>query len=132
MQIRVSSLPLSLLSLISFVSAVPAPVPGDTQTAPGAITYYDVAAGLTACGSTYKGTDLVAALPSAVFGSQSNGNPKCGKGITLTVGGKSVKVKVVDKCGGCGPNDVDLSEGAFEKLGSKSAGRIHGMTWKWD
>ena len=48
--------------------------------------------------------------------------------IPTTDKGKHVDVTVVDLCPGCGPNDIDLSEGAFKKLASLGTGRIQ-VTW---
>ena len=36
-----------------------------------------------------------------MMGTQSNGNPFCGRSATVYVDGKSVVVKLVDKCMGC-------------------------------
>lgn len=44
-------------------------------------------------------------------------------------GGKSVTVKIVDRCGGCkGPTDLDMSPSAFDVLAPESKGRIP-ITW---
>jgi len=93
----------------------------------GDITYYQTALG--ACGWTNDGTtEKVVALPHALMGSQSNGNPFCGKTITINANGKSTTAKVVDKCMGCEGFSIDLSEAAFTELDSESVGRT-GATW---
>jgi len=65
------------------------------------------------------------------FGSQSNGNPVCGKKLIITYGGKSVNATVVDKCVKCGYYDLDLSPSAFSALASLDAGRLLGVKWQW-
>lgn len=47
------------------------------------------------------------------------------------VNGKSVRVKVVDRCVGCAKTDLDFSPGAFNKIGRVAVGREKGMTWQW-
>jgi hypothetical protein len=64
------------------------------------------------------------------MGSQSNGNPLCGKTITITSSsGKSTTATVKDKCMGCAYNDIDVSEKVFLDLyGSLDSGRDQ-VTW---
>jgi hypothetical protein len=58
---------------------------------------------------------------------------KTGANPLFLVGGKSVKVKVADRCGDCeNPYSIDMPKVAFEKLGDVSAGRIHGVSWTLD
>lgn len=45
----------------------------------------------------------------------------CGKTAAVTWHGKTVNVRVVDECPGCGHDDIDLSPSAFEQLGDKGA-----------
>ncbi|KIJ55843.1 hypothetical protein M422DRAFT_24350 [Sphaerobolus stellatus SS14] len=115
------------LALVSVTSAAPTPKRSGT----GDFTFYDP--GLGACGKTNKSSDLIVAVSSQVFASFgkqiSNGNPVCGKKITLKANGKTVTATVEDKCPGCGANDVDLSPAAFKKLASLGTGRIHGAKW---
>ncbi|KAL7315485.1 hypothetical protein PS15m_004698 [Mucor circinelloides] len=92
----------------------------------GDATYYSV--GLGSCGDTNSDGEMVAALSEKLMGTGSDGS-YCGKSITLkSKGGKSVTVKVVDSCPGCGEGDVDLSPTAFKKLGALSEGVIP-ITW---
>ncbi|KAL9544889.1 hypothetical protein PS6_008535 [Mucor atramentarius] len=83
----------------------------------GDATYYSV--GLGSCGDTNSDGEMVAALSEKLMGTGSNGS---------YCGGKSVTVKVVDSCPGCGEGDVDLSPTAFKKLGALSEGVIP-ITW---
>ena len=98
----------------------------------GDITYYT--AGLGACGITSDGdNDSVIALPVGMMGTQSNGNPYCGKTVTITCTktGLSTTATVVDKCMGCTGNSIDLSTKAFAALDPTSMeadGRL-AATW---
>lgn len=66
-----------------------------------------------------------------MMGTQSNGNPNCARKAWVTVKGRTVEVRVVDKCGGCKYEDIDLSPAAFKALGlDLGVGRIKG-TWRW-
>lgn len=89
----------------------------------GDITFYQ--AGLGACGETHDGlSEFVVALPHGMMGTQSNGNPFCGRTVSITKNGKTTSAKVVDKCMGCKDGDLDLSEKAFAALGiDQSVGR---------
>jgi len=96
----------------------------------GDITYY--AAGLGACGSTNDGdTENVVALPHGLMGTQSNGNPYCGKTITVkcSATGKTTTATVVDKCMGCEGYSIDLSNAAFLELDDLSVGRTTAEWW---
>jgi hypothetical protein len=94
----------------------------------GDITYYQ--ASLGACGITNDGdTELVIALPHELMGTQSNGNPYCGKTVTIEKDGVSITATVVDKCMGCDGYSIDLSNFAFSSLGvAFSVGRTQ-ATW---
>ncbi|KAG8745960.1 hypothetical protein FRC10_006523 [Ceratobasidium sp. 414] len=49
-----------------------------------------------------------------------DGNPNhsqaCGKTANVTWNGKTIKVGIVDRCGACGYNDIDLSPSAFQQF----------------
>jgi hypothetical protein len=100
----------------------------DTRT--GDLTYYTV--GLGACGEDDTGkdnTDNIVALSHLLMGEQSNGNPYCGKTITISYGGKTIQATVKDKCMGCAMNNIDVSTIAFTTLmGSTDVGR-HAVDW---
>jgi Lytic transglycolase len=51
--------------------------------------------------------------------------------ICISDGGKSVNVKVVDRCTACDETSLDFSPAAFEKLANQDVGRLYGMTWTW-
>ncbi|KAF7293353.1 Barwin-like endoglucanase [Mycena kentingensis (nom. inval.)] len=99
-------------------------------------TFY--AAGLGACGITNTDADLIAAVGYQTFDSypgatgNPNSNPICGKEVVATYQGKSVTVKITDRCAGCaGAADLDFTPTAFNMLADASVGRISGMTWKF-
>lgn len=97
------------------VAATPAAAPSvNTNSKQGAdvktgdLTYYTV--GLGACGEDDSGKDdseNIVALSHLLMGTQSNGNPYCGKTITISYGGKQVVATVKDKCMGCDLNNID-------------------------
>ncbi|XP_050528476.1 papain inhibitor-like [Daktulosphaira vitifoliae] len=96
----------------------------------GDLTYYDL--GLTACGKVYKNSDLVAAV---AFGHFRSLNPNldsiCGRRARIYNNkGRSVVVKIVDKCGGCKWGDIDVSRAAFRKLEPLSVGRTR-VKWHY-
>lgn len=84
--------PLAILATLSLALASPL-----EKRTTGQITYYDASAGISACGAN-NGGKLVAALSPSAFSAS-----KCGKSIKVTnsANGKSVTVKVGDKCAGC-------------------------------
>lgn len=110
-------------------SSSSSPSSSSSQDFSGQATYYDV--GLGACGVTNTNSELIAAINVDQFGSQSNGNPICGKQATLYYQGKSVTVTVQDKCPGCSYGDIDLSPAAFKALADESLGRIP-ITWHFN
>lgn len=120
----------------------PAPEPsygsGDKEeragaVASGQITYYTV--GMGACGWNDTGKDHsenIVAISKDKMGTQSNGNPMCGKKITIHANGKTTKATVRDKCMGCAPNNIDVSEKVFKELyGSLDGGRMP-VSWSFD
>jgi hypothetical protein len=132
MQFQIASFVATILAFTPLIAAAPAVSPNESELArrsnDGDLTFYDV--GLGACGWTNTDSQMVVAISKDLMGAQSNGNPKCGKKIKVSYGGKSIVVEVVDKCMGCKINDLDLSPAAFSALAPESAGRIKG-TWVW-
>lgn len=95
--------------------------------------------GLGACGVTNGPNDLIVAVSAQLYDSfpgatpNPNNNPICQESITASFEGKSVTVKVVDRCTGCAEFDLDFSPAAFTDLaGDLSIGRIHGVSWFFD
>ncbi|RAL63649.1 hypothetical protein DID88_003692 [Monilinia fructigena] len=131
MKFTITSIAALVMTFASLIPAAPVSLnqPDLVRRAnSGDLTYYNV--GLGACGWTNSNSELVVAMAHGLMGTQSNGNPYCGRKIKVNYGGKSVTVKVVDKCMGCAKYDLDLSPAAFKALASESAGRIKG-TWSF-
>ncbi|OAA33410.1 Barwin-related endoglucanase [Moelleriella libera RCEF 2490] len=99
----------------------------------GDITYYAV--GMGACGEDDSGKDNtgnIVALSHLMMGTQSNGNPMCGKTISITGNGKTVQATVRDKCMGCKQEDIDVSEKVYKELwGDLGSGRKP-ITWSFN
>jgi len=93
----------------------------------GELTYY--APGLGACGWTNSDSEDIVALAAGMMGEQSNGNPWCGKMITITYNGVSHTAKIVDKCPGCSGASLDLSSTLFAKFAPLGDGRLYDATW---
>lgn len=93
----------------------------------GYATFYY--SGQTACGHRYDDSDYVCALSSKWFT-----GPKallCDRKIKVINSfdeRKSVTLKVVDRCGTCDTNDIDMSPEGFKRLAPLSYGRI-GIKW---
>ncbi|KDR82428.1 hypothetical protein GALMADRAFT_58120 [Galerina marginata CBS 339.88] len=82
-------------------------------------TYF--APGLGACGQWNGDNDLIVALSVDKYGDGSN----CGRKIRIYCKYKlTVDATAVDKCPGCGPDDIDLSPAAFSRLANQDLGRI--------
>jgi len=108
---------------------------GGTGTFSGDGTFYGT--GSNACGGVDHDTDFICAAAHGLFDSypgatgNPNNNPICGKKLTAHYQGKSVTVKVTDRCGGCEGNSLDFSPAAFKQIADPNLGRIQ-MTWSWD
>ncbi|KAH8748141.1 allergen Asp F7 [Diaporthe sp. PMI_573] len=99
----------------------------------GDLTYYAV--GLGACGEDDSGkdmTDNIVAMSAETMGSQSNGNPMCGKTIKIynNANGKHSTGTIRDKCPGCKQGSIDVSQKLFEELADLADGRID-ISWNW-
>ncbi|KAK4038436.1 RlpA-like double-psi beta-barrel-protein domain-containing protein-containing protein [Parachaetomium inaequale] len=103
----------------------PPPSSGGSPTYSGDITYF--ALGMGSCGiddSLLDRTHNVVAVSAQLMGAQSNGNPMCGKTITIQANGKTITAVVHDKCPSCAPGDIDGSEKMFVDLfGALTDGR---------
>ncbi|MCJ1361621.1 hypothetical protein MMC16_000721 [Acarospora aff. strigata] len=129
---------------VESTSPAPASAPAQPTSAPssngdcspsspctGDLTNYT--AGMGACGVTNNGqTDSVIALPASFMGEQSNGNPLCGKSVTIKYKGITATAKVADKCPECQGRSIDLSEVLFKKFAALSDGRLFGAEWSFN
>ena len=86
--------------------------------------------GVGACGINNTPSDQICAMNAPDFGVYANPNNAawCGKCVKVTGPKGSAVYKVMDRCEGCKSGDVDLSEGHFDKIADKSAGRVP-ITW---
>lgn len=104
---------------------------GSSAAKSGEFTYYDI--GMGACGEDDSGkdeTENIVALSHLLMGTVSNGNPMCGKTITIKANGKTTTAVVKDKCMGCKVNDIDVSKKCFKEIsGDLDAGRIEVEWW---
>jgi hypothetical protein len=127
-------LPAILLTRHHTTTVISFPTSGTTFTGDG--TYYDP--GLGACGITSGADDMVVAIGWALFDALANGtsnpnlNPACGRKILAHREGEeeTVEVEVVDRCVGCGVDDLDFSLTAFEKIAEEWEGRVK-VVWAW-
>ena len=99
----------------------------------GDLTYY--APGLGACGITSQNGDSIVAVSHIIFdavsvSSNPNLDPLCGKMIRVRKDGKSLDLKVVDRCVGCAARDLDITEDTFAKLADVALGRVK-VEWSW-
>jgi hypothetical protein len=101
----------------------------------GDLTYYDP--GLGACGVTSSNGQKIVAVSHIIFdkvqtGSNPNTNPLCGKSVRVKrLGGDvTVDLVVVDRCTGCQPDDLDMTEDIFATLADVGLGRVKGE-WSW-
>lgn len=90
----------------------------------GEATYYYYSSG-GACGLDPPADLLVAAINDEQYSSEN-----CGRCALVSGPKGTVTVVVLDKCPGCDSGDLDLSEQAFEKIASTSAGRV-AITWSF-
>lgn len=119
------------------------PLPSNTDTFDGELTYY--APGLGACGLTSTAQDDIVSLSHLLFdaagsssskGGNSNENPLCERKLRarrFNEGAdewRSVDLRVVDRCTGCAPRDLDVSEAVFKKLAEINDGRVE-VEWAW-
>jgi len=95
----------------------------------GDITYYNPAGGYGACGWTIQDSDPTVALAHGMMGDQSNGNPWCGKKITILHDGATHTATVGDKCEGCDGESIDLTAGLWAIVAPDVDGRAHNVEW---
>ena len=67
------------------------------------------------------------------MGTQSNGNPYCGRSVSIKASdGSTVTAKVGDKCMGCDGMSIDLTDALFKKVVPNGDGRVSGIQWWFD
>ncbi len=139
---NIISTALAAMALMGFTSASPITTGENANTiditaraaaVASKFTWYNT--GLGACGQTHSDSEYVIALSAVNFDPHTpNGNPNnndlCNRRIRASYNGRSVEVKVVDRCPGCPENGLDLSPGAFQQLADLGVGVVQG-SWEW-
>lgn len=118
----------------SLILTAVAGISGVLAQGTGQGTWYNPALG--ACGIFNTDADFIVAVGWQLFDSypgataNPNLNPICGKTITASYQGKSIKATITDRCTGCKGNDLDFTPAAFQALiGPLSLGRVDGVSW---
>ncbi|EXJ58561.1 hypothetical protein A1O7_05988 [Cladophialophora yegresii CBS 114405] len=103
---------------------------GSGNACQGDVTHWD--GGLGACGwNVDTSSEMQIALPYGFMGTQSNGNPYCGRSVTLynPDTGNTVQATVGDKCMGCVDRAIDLTDALFNAIVPGGDGRVSGIQW---
>ncbi|KPV71997.1 uncharacterized protein RHOBADRAFT_47178 [Rhodotorula graminis WP1] len=98
-----------------------------SETWTGKATFYQQRGVAGNCGKVNAESALICALQTKLYADGKN----CGRKIRLTRSdnGESVEVEVADQCPSCVEEGyVDLSEGAYDKLGTRDEGWFD-MSW---
>jgi hypothetical protein len=105
------------------------PCEGPSSGCSGDVTHWD--GGLGACGwNVNTASDMQIALPHELMGTQSNGNPYCGRSLTIKKpSGGTVQATVGDKCMGCEGDSIDLTNALFQAVVPGGDGRVSGVEW---
>jgi len=117
--------------IIALVAIIGCTVFGQTVAMTGDATWYNVDVGYTACGEHFSNNDLVAATGFSYWSHPNpNLDPMCQRRARVTdpASGRSVEVRIKDKCGGCSSGDIDLSPAAFRQLRDLGVGRFR-VNW---
>jgi len=86
---------------------------------------------LGSCGWTSTADEAVVAIAHGMMnnGINPNLNPLCGQYITISYEGNEHQAKIVDTCGGCDGEAIDLSTSLFTAVAPAGDGRVHGIDW---
>lgn len=108
------------------------PCEGSGNACSGDVTHYE--GGLGACGwNVDTATEMQIALPHGLMGTQSNGNPYCGRSLTIkSPNGGTVQATVGDKCMGCEGQSIDLTDALFKAVVPNGDGRVSNIEWWFD
>ncbi|KAG6848642.1 hypothetical protein H0H93_015296 [Arthromyces matolae] len=92
----------------------------------GVATWFE--AGLGTCGKVNADTDLIVAIPTALYASGSH----CGKKVQITdvASGVTVTATVEDSCPTCGAGDLDMTPSLFSRFESTDVG-VFQIKWKF-
>lgn len=105
------------------------PCEGEGNACTGDVTHWD--GGVGACGwAVDTDRDMQVALPHAMMGTQSNGNPYCGRSLTIrSPSGQKISATVGDKCMGCESRSIDLTDALFQAVVPFGDGRVSNIQW---
>jgi len=87
-----------------------------------------------ACGTKHADSVPLVALDTRRYGNTSRKSSDCGRFVIIknTKNGKTVRALVADACPTCkNSNSLDLSTGAFDKLGSRNDGVLP-IAWRFE
>jgi len=120
------------VALIGLVEASPASAVPFGEVRTGKATYYNDV-GFGACGTPINAANqMLVAVPKRYWTTANpNNDPLCGAKVQVTWGGKKITVPVRDKCMGCGPSHIDLSQPAFAKFANINQGVLQQVKWKF-
>ncbi|CAE7063762.1 unnamed protein product [Rhizoctonia solani] len=110
---------------------------GPYDTHNGWASWYNPSAGTGACGWQNQDYEWVAAVGTQLFQELTpDGNPNhsaaCGKTATATYNGKTITLGIVDRCPGCGYDDIDLAPAAFQQFADLGVGKLYGFSWRFN
>lgn len=104
------------------------PCEGSGSGCSGDATHWD--GGLGACGwNVNTASDMQIALPVGLMGSQSNGNPYCGRSVSIKGTNGIVSATVGDKCMGCTGDSIDMTDALFAAALPDGDGRVKNVEW---
>ncbi|EEP78087.1 predicted protein [Uncinocarpus reesii 1704] len=117
--------------------AAPAPEPEalselKARDMQGRGTVYQQLGAFGSCGQKHGDGDMIVAISNSFMKSRHN-SPYCRKSIRARnkSNGKTVVVRVADTCMGCGPNDLDFSVGAWNRLTGNAPWGTFPVSWNW-
>ncbi|CAE6518481.1 unnamed protein product [Rhizoctonia solani] len=110
---------------------------GPYDTHNGWASWYNPSAGIGACGWQNYDYEWVAAVGTQLFQELTpDGNPNhsaaCGKTATATWNGKTITLGIVDRCPGCGYDDIDLAPAAFQQFADLGVGKLYSFSWHFN
>ncbi|HUR04497.1 MAG TPA: hypothetical protein VM347_18275 [Nonomuraea sp.] len=97
----------------------------------GVITHDDALANYRACGTQMDPAAwAIASPPAAYWTTDKSGNdPLCQKFVRLDYQGKTYKFRIGGRCSSCAPNQLNLSQPAFEQVTGKSTRAKIELPW---
>lgn len=98
---------------------------GEAAEHSGEATYYD-ADGTGNCSFDASADRMIAAINDADYA----GSAPCGACVEVTGPDGVIRVRIVDRCPGCAPGDLDLSPEAFKMIAPVELGRVE-ISWHY-